>query len=102
MSLMLVNCFRTSYPGDRNETQAGCTSHKDETSYKHRTSSQTKHVTLLNQVCKEMSKTAVLHIFLQLEVIKQLLLQDVVVTLDTGKSEILPNYFVTAVDINGI
>lgn len=91
MSLMLVNCFRTSHPGDRNETQAGYTSHKEETSYKHSTSSQTKHVTLLNQVCKEVNKTAVLHIFLQVEAINQPLLQDVVVTRDEGKSEILPN-----------
>lgn len=72
-------------------TQAGYTSHKEKTSYKHSTSIQTKHVTLLNQVCKKMKKIAIPHVLLQLEVIKQLLLQNVVLTVDKGKFEILPN-----------
>ena len=88
---MLVNCFRTSYPGDHNNTQAGYTPHKEKTSHKHSMSIQPQHVTLLNQVCKKILKIAILHILLQLEVIKQLLLQNVVITLDKGKSEILPN-----------
>lgn len=39
---MLVNCFRTSYTGDRNNTQAGYTCHKKKTSCKHSTSIQPK------------------------------------------------------------
>lgn len=54
---MLVNCFRTSYAGDRNNTQAGYTCHK--TSCKHSTSIQPKHDILLNQVCKKMKEIAI-------------------------------------------
>lgn len=87
---MLDNCFRTSYAGDRNNTQAVYTCHKEKTSRKHSTSIQPKHVILLNQVCKKMKEIAI-HVLLQLEVIKQLLLQNIIVTLDKVKSEILPN-----------
>lgn len=69
---MLVNCFRT-YSGDHNNPQVDYTSQKDKRSYKHSTSVQSKHVYLLNQVCKKNKKIAILQFLLQLEVIKQLL-----------------------------